>query len=400
MQPGKSDYEHYWDPLRALLMLLGIPYHASLLYSYALPWDIKDFDTSPLLSALGSALVTFRMPAFFLVAGYFSTMVIGKKGKMRWLRQRFLRLGVPFIIAVLLLGPSQLFLLQLARVAKGDIPADRLLESLPGLLRPSEQWIMHLWFLPALIFYSILLAGLLFLLERPPVAYVRDWFGSLRQWHTSLFFAMLCLVPVVWELMIYGSGQLAAKSGSGLFFLYERASDPYARYLPFFLIGALLHRDRALFHRFRQTGLLTGVIAVGAIATAVTLCLQHPFSNSALLVLVSTIAAVTASRLLIDLACRYFDRPSQLARRMTDASFTIYLFHHPLIYAFGTLFILIALPPILEFTIIVAATTTAAYMLHQAIRLSPLALFLFNGIRKPRVADDIGTQAGASQTLR
>ncbi|MGG2476798.1 hypothetical protein ACNVD4_15630, partial [Rhizobium sp. BR5] len=24
--------------------------------------------------------------------------------------------------------------------------------------------------------------------------------------------------------------------------LYERASDPYARYLPFFLIGALLHR--------------------------------------------------------------------------------------------------------------------------------------------------------------
>ena len=139
---------------------------------------------------------------------------------------------------------------------------------------------------------------------------------------------------------------------------------------------------------------------MGAIATAVTLRLQHPFSNSALLVLVSTIAAVTASRLLIDLACRYFDRPSQLARRMTDASFTIYLFHHPLIYAFGTLFILIALPPILEFTIIVAATTAAAYMLHQAIRCSPLALFLFNGIRRPRVMDDIGTRAGASQTLR
>ncbi|MGG2476797.1 hypothetical protein ACNVD4_15625, partial [Rhizobium sp. BR5] len=31
------------------------------------------------------------------------------------------------------------------------------------------------------------------------------------------------------------------------------------------------------------------------------------FSTSALLVLVSTIAAVAASRLLIDLACRYFD---------------------------------------------------------------------------------------------
>lgn len=400
MQPGKSDYEHYWDPLRALLMLLGIPYHASLIYSHALPWDIKDFDTSPLLSALGAVLSTFRMPAFFVVAGYFSTMVIGKKGKMRWLRQRFLRLGVPFIVAVLLLGPSQLFLLELAGVAKGDIPADRLLESLPGLLRPSEQWIMHLWFLPALIVYSILLASLLFLTEHQPLAHAKDWFDSLRQRHATLFFAALCTAPILWELMIYGSGLLAAKNGSRLFLLYERASDPYARYLPFFLVGALLHRDRALFHRFHQTGLLTGIVAAGAIATSVSLRLQNPLSNSALLVLVSAIAAVATSRLLIDLACRYFDRPNRFARRMTDASFTIYLFHHPLIYAFGTLFILFALPPILEFAIIVAATTVVAYMLHQVIRLSPLVLFLFNGIRRPKVVDDIGTQAGASQTLR
>lgn len=400
MQPGKSDYEHYWDPLRALLMLLGIPYHASLLYSHALPWDIKDFETSPVLTALGAALVTFRMPAFFLVAGYFSAMVIGKKGKAPWLRQRFLRLGLPFIVAVLILGPLQLFLLQLAGIAKGDIPADRLMQSLPGLLRPSEQWIMHLWFLPALVAYSALLAGLLFLTERPPLAYARDWFGRARARYPTLFFVALCALPVLWELMVYGSGLLAGKTGNGLFSLYERASDPYARYLPFFLIGALLNRDRVLFHRFRQTGALTGIIAFGAIATAVTLRLQNPFSSSTMLVLVSAIAAVATSRLLIDLACRYFDRPSRIAGRMTDASFTIYLFHHPLIYAFGTLFILISLPPLLEFTIIVAATTVTAYLLHQVIRRSPLALFLLNGTRKPRAANDIGTGAATSQTLR
>jgi glucan biosynthesis protein C len=400
MQPGKSDYEHYWDPLRALLMLLGIPYHASLLYSYALPWDIKDFETSPVLTALGAALVTFRMPSFFLVAGYFSTMVIGRKGKMPWLRQRFLRLGVPFIVAVLLLGPSQLFLLKLAGIAKGDIPADRLLANLPDLLLPGEQWIMHLWFLPALIAYSGLLAGLLFLAGRPPLAYARDWFGRMRGQYPAAFFAALCAFPVLWELTVYGSGLLAGKNGNSLLVLYERASDPYARYVPFFLIGALLHRDRALFHRFRQTGILTGVIAFAGIAAAVTLRLKYPFSNSALLVLVSTIAAVAASRVLIDIACRFFDRPTRLARRMTDASFTIYLFHHPLIYAFGTLFILISLPPILEFAIIVVATTTTAYLLHQAIRRSPLAVFLFNGIRKPRPVVNIGTQVPVSQTLR
>ncbi|MDH7802298.1 MULTISPECIES: acyltransferase family protein [unclassified Rhizobium] len=400
MQPGKSDYEHYWDPLRALLMLLGIPYHASLLYSYALPWDIKDFETSPVLTAFGAALVTFRMPAFFLVAGYFSTMVIGRKGRMPWLRQRFLRLGLPFIVALLLLGPLQLFVLQLAGIAKGDITADQLMQNLPGLLVPSEQWIMHLWFLPALLAYSVVLASLLFLTGYPPLSYAKNRFDRMRDRYPTAFFAVLCTFPVLWELMIYGSGLFAGKTGNGLFILYERASDPYARYVPFFLIGALLHRDRVLFHRFRQTGILTGVIAFGAIAVAVTLRLQNPFSNSALQVLVSAIAAVAASRLLIDLACRFFDRPSRFAGRMTDASFTIYLLHHPLIYAFGTLFILISLPPILEFAIIVAATTGTAYMLHQAIRRSPLALFLFNGIRKPRPVANIGTQAPASQTLR
>ncbi|QKJ93011.1 acyltransferase family protein [Agrobacterium pusense] len=400
MQPSSSDYEHYWDPLRALLMLLGIPYHASLLYSYALPWDIKDFETSTLLTALGAGLVTFRMPAFFLIAGYFSTMVIGKKGKMPWLRQRFLRLGVPFVVTLVLLGPLQLLLLRLAGIAKGELSAEGLIESLPGLLRPSEQWIMHLWFLPALIAYSVVIAALLYLLKRPPFARAVDRLDRLRRRHAGVFFAALCILPVLWELAIYGSSLIAAETESSLLSFYERASDPYGRYLPFFLVGALLHRDRTLFHRFRQTGILTAIVATAAIAAAVTIRLQSPFSNSALLVLVSAIAAVTVSRLLIDLACRYFDRPSRFARRMTDASFTIYLFHHPLIYTLGTLFILISLPPLVEFTFIIAATTITAYSLHQALRRSPLALFLFNGIRKPREAGGIRTGAAASQTLR
>lgn len=164
-------------------------------------------------------------------------MVIGKKGKMRWLRQRFLRLGVPFIVAVLLLGPLQLFLLQLAGVAKGEIPADRLLESLPGLLRPSEQWIMHLWFLPALIVYSILLASLLFLTEHQPLAYAKDWFDSLRQRHVTLFFAALCTLPVLWELMIYGSGLLAARTGSGFFFSMNALPTPMRATCHFSLSG-------------------------------------------------------------------------------------------------------------------------------------------------------------------
>ena len=69
---GALRREHDWDMLRALLMVLGIPYHASMAYNANVLWDIHSPDTSAALTFLSGFLVTFRMPAFFIVAGYFA----------------------------------------------------------------------------------------------------------------------------------------------------------------------------------------------------------------------------------------------------------------------------------------------------------------------------------------
>lgn len=89
--------EHQWDWLRAFLMLLGIPYHAAMAYNARVLWDIQSPEKSEILTFLSGVLVTFRMPAFFIVAGYFAAMMLERRKPTSWLRGRIIRLGIPFL---------------------------------------------------------------------------------------------------------------------------------------------------------------------------------------------------------------------------------------------------------------------------------------------------------------
>ena len=66
--------EHYLDTCRAVLMLLGIPYHAALVYDPEMVWLIYTQDNVSFLGFLAELLHSFRMPVFFLIAGYYYVM--------------------------------------------------------------------------------------------------------------------------------------------------------------------------------------------------------------------------------------------------------------------------------------------------------------------------------------
>jgi glucan biosynthesis protein C len=393
--------QHYWDPLRALLMLLGIPYHASLLYSETITWDIKANETSTFLTVLGGAIVTFRMPAFFLIAGYFSLMIIEKKGCKVWLKSRLIRLGIPFVTALLLLAPPQLLLIELARAAKGNISLDAALtNALDAIMHPSVHWIMHLWFLPALLIYSAALATLWRLSTTPIFLPVKAAYKKLSGTSPSLTLFLVCAAPVAWEMLVYSTATLAQQSGNALLQVYDKASDPYVRYALFYLVGTLLYADKPLLHRFRQTEALTALVALAAII--VTLYLRwHPFTGrDAALLFASSIAAISVTRCLLDYSSRHLDAPNAFVRNVTDASLTIYLLHHPLIYAFGTLFLIVNISPFMEFSITVLATAGLAYAAHQLIKRSRTALFLFNGVSDQRSRAECPATISTGNTLR
>lgn len=130
---------HHLDAARALLLLLGLPFHVATKAIFESEPAAVDFQQSLLIGGWASVTHAFRMFAFFMLAGYFAGMIRERKGTKAWLVDRTRRLGLPFVASLLTLGALQ-FQLQEAVLHK---PSPHFL-GLPLALD-------HLWFLVVLL---------------------------------------------------------------------------------------------------------------------------------------------------------------------------------------------------------------------------------------------------------
>ncbi len=92
---------YYLDAVRAFALLLGIIFHGvESMVSYIPPmvWAVKEHQTNIGIDAFFFVSHTFRMQAFFLVAGFFAHMVYQKYGTAGFIRHRFNRITKPLLI--------------------------------------------------------------------------------------------------------------------------------------------------------------------------------------------------------------------------------------------------------------------------------------------------------------
>ena len=92
------------DALRSVAMLLGVVLHASMAY-FTVPWPVQDQQHSVGLAIAFFAIHSFRMPLFFLLSGFFTMMVLRRRGLASLLTQRALRIGLPLVLAMLCILP-------------------------------------------------------------------------------------------------------------------------------------------------------------------------------------------------------------------------------------------------------------------------------------------------------
>lgn len=97
---------HALDRVRALAMLLGVVYHALLFRMMVGGGNPAEFmsPTSP-SKILGDWLHSFRMPLFFVIAGFFGRMMLVKYGTKEFLRRRWTRIGLTLAIGLVTFGP-------------------------------------------------------------------------------------------------------------------------------------------------------------------------------------------------------------------------------------------------------------------------------------------------------
>ena len=138
---------HHLDAARALLLLLGLPFHVATKAIFESTPPAVDFQQSLLIGGWASLTHVFRMFAFFMLAGYFAGMIRERKGTKAWLAERTRRLGLPFAASLLTLGALQFHLQDLL-----------LHKSSPAFLGLPLA-LDHLWFLVVLLGFCVTYAA-------------------------------------------------------------------------------------------------------------------------------------------------------------------------------------------------------------------------------------------------
>jgi glucans biosynthesis protein C len=159
MQSG--DRIHAMDNLRALAMLAGVVFHAALAYSPLMHpiWPAADAGRSVVVDVVAWFLHMFRMPLFFVVAGYFAALLVARRGVGGLFRNRCARVLLPLllILPVVLFSMHWLTVEAAATVAHPSPALARIRSYIDqhGALPQMPGW-AHLWFLFYLLLFTVL----------------------------------------------------------------------------------------------------------------------------------------------------------------------------------------------------------------------------------------------------
>jgi fucose 4-O-acetylase-like acetyltransferase len=143
----------YIDRLRVALTALVLLFHAAITYGGTGSWFYQEIPNSATPTSFFFTLwiitdQAFFMGFFFLMAGYFTPHAYDRKGPLRFLHDRFLRLGIPLLFFCLVLGPLTVAM-RAAAEGHGFWPTILL------LYRYKKFPNGPLWFAEALLIFSV-----------------------------------------------------------------------------------------------------------------------------------------------------------------------------------------------------------------------------------------------------
>src|SRR5690242_19159614 len=113
---GASPRYQALNSLRAVMMLLGIYLHVTVAYSNTGGWPYKQPELTGALNWTLGFIHLFRMPVFYVMAGFFAALLYERRGLRRFADNRVHRVLVPFVAGWLVLFPMVLYLVALDKV--------------------------------------------------------------------------------------------------------------------------------------------------------------------------------------------------------------------------------------------------------------------------------------------
>jgi glucan biosynthesis protein C len=336
----QPDRLHGLDALRGGALLLGVVLHASMSYLPIPIWLFPDEQTSPVASVAFFAIHIFRMTTFFLIAGLFAHLLLGRRGTWGFIKDRLMRIANPLFGLWWVVFPAVIAVIvwKAALDNGGVIPTDG---PPPPPLTLETFPLLHLWFLwVLLLFYAA------FLILRTPFA-MADRGGAVGRlmdrltgalvgpWSPALMAAPLALALWLTPDWIPFFGIPTPDKG----FVPNPAA--VVAFGSAFGLGVLLDRRRDLLGRIERLWPVFTVMALGAGAGALMVSggpvptltpVADPDLKAAAAALYAF--AVFASTFAVTaLSLRFLSGYSAVRRYLADASYWVYIVHLPLVMA-------------------------------------------------------------------
>lgn len=326
--------QHYMDNLRALLMLSGVMLHSALFLvpvSLFTGWPVRNTATSVGYFYLVLLVFAWFLPLFYTLAGYFSHHLLNKYGYWDFIKHRFLRIAVPFIIGFFILSIFN-GLSFIAYYKSGLALNWHNVYTFFGFLGP-------LWFLYYLLLYYVIILILQISLK------------NFLQKIPLFSLPLLITLGILLQFLI-----LWVFNNNIMDFPRSFTINPtfFFTYFIFYLYGWILSILPNKLTWITKWGWLMSIIGFLLIFPAYAMMLhasilqQYSFYFKLLMLLFESISTWCITLGILGIFSRWFNGFSAVLRYLTDASYWFYLTQVPIIAILQVYFSLLNLPEIFK----------------------------------------------------
>jgi len=366
---NRRDRVYWMDNLRTFIIFLVVLYHVGGVYEAAGMWGwfwiVDDPDTIAWVGILGIVIDTFIMATMFLISGYLTPASLENKTAWEFLKAKFTRLMVPWMVAVLTLIPLYKVIFLYSR----GLPQEHWSTYFHITNPNSQNW---LWFLPLLFCFDLVYL----LLKKANIKFPNL---SLR---TAVLAAFL--IGLVYS---FGMGFLVDFRSWTLTPLIDFENERLLVYFMAFLIGVLCYRQDVFAQKPKSQVLY--IVACSTAWIPVTLQIfarlfpilyPEGFEITPPYRLIwyasFLLSTFCMTYLMVETFWRYFDRTGKLWRELSKNSYGVYIIHVIVIGIFGTLLLNTNLPALAKYLLLILSTYVGSNLLVSMYRSARASLKL------------------------
>ncbi|MDZ5470431.1 acyltransferase family protein [Bacillus sp. 31A1R] len=340
MKQQQTTHLYFLDHLKITLIMLVVAHHAGQAYGPGGWWYFQEGESIDWLRRFFAVNAAFFMSLFFFLSAYFLPKSIERKGEWRFLKERFIRIGVPLILGFLVMIPILMYLYYINFRPYEPIS---FLSYYPniffGLSDEPTNWtgpswpdmqFGHLWFLQHLLVYAVVLSAWTYFSKHESS---RDSYYPIKGTQIFIFLLVVTLstyIVRIWYPIDEWTGFLG-------FIQTEYAHVP--QYISFFVLGIMAYRRNWLLTLDKRTGYIWLAIGVG-IAGALYLGGNslYPYLlkgganfGSFTRSLIETVLCFALVIGLITLFREKLNKTNRLAKILSSHVFVVYFIHVPVV---------------------------------------------------------------------